>query len=607
MIMGGYERDPAPWCVSTARSRATFNNQLLAPDWDRFLPLTEAAQTLVPALADADVHQLVNGPEAFTPDGEFILGESDVRRVLRGRRLLRPRHRRSRRQRQGDRRVDRRRRTADGPLEDGHPSLRRRSTAPAATAWPAPTRCTRRTTTSPTPTTSAPAGRPLRLPPAYSRHARLGAVFGEKSGWERVNWYRSNEDPAHESLRPRGWAGEHWSTAIVTEHLATRSDRRAVRRIVASPSSRSSARARSTCSVASRPTTSTAASGTITYTQLLNSRGGIESDLTITRLGIDRFLVVTGTAFGGRDRAWIATHAPVDGSVSISDRTGALGCLAIWGPRARDIVASVSDDDLTFPYMHSRAITVGDVPVIANRVTYVGELGWELYPSAEYTARLWDTLLTAGQPHGLVPGGYRAIDSLRLEKGYRAWGSDITSDTDPRSSGLGFAVRSGRDFIGRDAARRTRRRTPARLPGARRSPLGRPRQRAGRHRRRARRRTGLERRAGLRARRVDRLRVAARCADDARDSASPSRCSASSSGPRCAPSRSSTREAHGCAADRRRSGTLVGVAPQRDILDELADANRARATRRSRWSWAWWWRTGRAGTAATSCGGPRRR
>ena len=448
MIMGGYERDPAPWCVS-GEIPATFNNQLLAPDWDRFLPLTEAAQTLVPALADADVHQLVNGPEAFTPDGEFVLGESDVAGFF----------------------------VAAGFCAHGIAGAGGNGKViaewivggePPGDLWRMDIRrfgphhrsrgyCLARTHEVYStyydiayPNHERAAGRPLRLPPAYSRHERLGAVFGEKSGWERVNWYRSNEDPAHESLRPRGWAGEHWSTAIVTEHLATRRtaglfDESSFAKFEVVGPGALDLLGRLAANDVDRGV------GTITYTQLLNSRGGIESDLTITRMGIDRFLVVTGTAFGGRDRAWIASHAPADGSVSITDRTGALGCLAIWGPLARDIVASVSDDDLTFPYMSSRAITVGDVPVIANRVTYVGELGWELYPSAEYTARLWDTLVTAGHPHGLVPGGYRAIDSLRLEKGYRAWGSDITSDTDPRSSGLGFAVRSGRDFIGRHA------------------------------------------------------------------------------------------------------------------------------------------------------------
>jgi 4-methylaminobutanoate oxidase (formaldehyde-forming) len=184
---------------------------------------------------------------------------------------------------------------------------------------------------------------------------------------------------------------------------------------------------------------------------MLNSRGGIECDVTVSRLALERFLVVTGTASGRHDRSWIEQHAPTDGSVTIRDITSSLACFALWGPAARDVVAAVCGDDLTFPYMTARHLTVGDVPCWALRVTFVGELGWELYPAIEYGVRLWDTLLDAGRPFGLVPGGYRAIDSLRIEKGYRVWGSDITSETDPYSAGLGFAVRAGRDFLGQAA------------------------------------------------------------------------------------------------------------------------------------------------------------
>ena len=175
----------------------------------------------------------------------------------------------------------------------------------------------------------------------------------------------------------------------------------------------------------------------------MNRRGGIECDLTVTRVTPDRFLLVTGTAFGNHDLGWIRRHAPRDGSVLINDLTSGRACYALWGPRARDILASTTTDDVSdaaFPYLTARAITVGDVPVYALRVTYVGELGWELYAHAEYGAALWDTLWAAGAPHGLVAGGYRAIDALRLEKGYRAWAADITPEETPYEAGLGFAV-----------------------------------------------------------------------------------------------------------------------------------------------------------------------
>ena len=155
---------------------------------------------------------------------------------------------------------------------------------------------------------------------------------------------------------------------------------------------------------------------------------------------------MTGTAFGNHDLGWIRRHAPRDGSVLINDLTSGRACYALWGPRARDILASTTTDDVSdaaFPYLTARAITVGDVPVYALRVTYVGELGWELYAHAEFGAALWDTLWAAGAPHGLVAGGYRAIDALRLEKGYRAWAADITPEETPYEAGLGFAVDPG--------------------------------------------------------------------------------------------------------------------------------------------------------------------
>jgi 4-methylaminobutanoate oxidase (formaldehyde-forming) len=196
--------------------------------------------------------------------------------------------------------------------------------------------------------------------------------------------------------------------------------------------------------------------GRVTYTQMLNRRGGIECDFTVTRLAEERFWIVTGTAFGNHDLGWIRSHAPRDGSVQLRDLTAARACLGIWGPAARDVVGALTDDDLgndAFPYMTAREISVGHVPVLALRVTYVGELGWELYCPTEYGLTLWDELWRAGQRHGLVAGGYRAIDSLRLEKGYRVWSSDITPEDTPYQAGLGFAVRLKKagGFIGQEA------------------------------------------------------------------------------------------------------------------------------------------------------------
>jgi 4-methylaminobutanoate oxidase (formaldehyde-forming) len=287
------------------------------------------------------------------------------------------------------------------------------------------------------------AGRPLRVSPAYARHQQLGASFGEKGGWERVNWYESNAAHGDEALRPRGWAGENWSPAIEVEARAAREsvalfDQSSFSKLEVLGPGALALLERVCANRIDRPV------GTVVYTQLLNERGGIEADLSVMRRAEDRFLLVTGTAFGTHDRAWLEKNMPRDGSVYVDDVTSAFACLCLWGPKARDVV------DLDFPYMQARELAVGDVPCIASRVTYVGELGWELYCPAEYGLELWDTLCV----DGVTPGGYRAIDALRLEKGYRAWASDLNAETTPYEAGLGFAVKPEKgDFIGRAALR----------------------------------------------------------------------------------------------------------------------------------------------------------
>ena len=295
----------------------------------------------------------------------------------------------------------------------------------------------------------------MRLSPAYPELAALGAEFGEKSGWERANWFRSNETAEGEALRPRGWAGRHWSTAIGAEAVATRTtaglfDESSFAKIEVSGPGATAFLQWLCANDIDR------AVGSIVYTQLLNTRGGIEADLTVTRLDTQRYLLVTGTAVGSHDLAWLRRHVPEDGSVEVRDVTSARACLGLWGPRARDILAPLTRDDLSdaaFPYLTAREITLGAVPCLALRVTYVGELGWELYPAAEFGRTLWQTLWEAGREHGLVAAGYRAIDALRLEKGYRVWSSDITPEESPDEAGLAFAVRIDKPggFLGRDA------------------------------------------------------------------------------------------------------------------------------------------------------------
>ena len=301
-------------------------------------------------------------------------------------------------------------------------------------------------------------GRTAAAPlPTYPRLVELDCAFGEKAGWERPNWFESNAADGDEALRPRGWAGRHWSPAIGAEALATRQaaalfDETSFSKIEISGPGALAFLERLCDNRMDRPV------GRITYTQMLNRRGGIECDFTVTRLAEDRFWIVTGTAFGNHDLGWIRRHAPDDGSVEVADLTSTRACLGIWGPAAREIVGSLTDDDLSndaFPYMTARQISVGGLPVLALRVTYVGELGWELYCPTEDGLALWDALWEAGRPHGMRAGGYRAIDSLRLEKGYRVWSTDITPEDTPYQAGLGFAVRMDKPAAS-SAARRWR-------------------------------------------------------------------------------------------------------------------------------------------------------
>jgi glycine cleavage system aminomethyltransferase T/glycine/D-amino acid oxidase-like deaminating enzyme len=451
LVMGGYERNPQPWGLDGIE--ADFNGRLLAEDWDRFAPLMENAIVRTPSIRDAEVVKLINGPEAFTPDGEFILGPSEVPGfwVAAGFNA------------HGIAGAGGMGRLVAEWIVEGRPAL---------DAWEMDSRRfgrhygSREYTLARTyevystyydvkyPGHERSAGRPLRVSPIYGRLAALGAAFGEKSGWERANWFEPNAATGAEGMRPRGWAGRLWSPAIEVEHRACREaaalfDFTSFAKIeVRGPGSAEFLERLADNRVAR-------AVGAITYTQMLNPDGGIECDFTVTRLGEKRFRIVTGTAFGRHDLAWIRDHAPADGTVEVEDVTSAYACVGLWGPLARRVLQPLTPIDLgnaAFPYMNARELVVGSVPCLALRVTYVGELGWELYCPSEFGLRLWDTIWEAGAAQGLVAGGYKAVDSLRLEKGYRVWGADIGPESDPFASGLGFSVKLEKgDFIGRAA------------------------------------------------------------------------------------------------------------------------------------------------------------
>jgi glycine cleavage system aminomethyltransferase T/glycine/D-amino acid oxidase-like deaminating enzyme len=468
LVMGGYERQSAPAFLADGdggldRIPPDFNGRLLEDDWDRFEEIVENSRRRVPAMEDIRVTRMINGPEGFTPDNEFCLGETEVRGLFVAAGFCA----------HGLAGAGGIGKVMGEWIAEGEPSLDlwEMDVRRFGAHYRSPSHTLKRIReTYETyydiryPHHERQAGRPLRLSAANAWHRDHGAAFGEKSGWERVNWYSENESAGTESLRPRGWAGEHWSPAIGVEHVATREtavlfDESSFAKMEIEGPGAAALLERLCDNRVVRDV------GRITYTQMLNRRGGIECDFTVGRLDEDRFSIVTGTAFGNHDREWIRKHLPDDGSAQVHDVTSQWSCFGVWGPRARDVLQPLTSQNLdneAFPYMSVRETTVGDVPVRALRVTYVGELGWELYCPAEYGLGLWLALWEAGRPHDMVAGGYRAIDSLRLEKGYRVWGADITPDETPYEGGVGFCVKLDKDggFIGREALAEAKERGP---------------------------------------------------------------------------------------------------------------------------------------------------
>ncbi|MCT2584177.1 GcvT family protein [Actinophytocola gossypii] len=289
--------------------------------------------------------------------------------------------------------------------------------------------------------------RPLRTSPFYPRQRELGAYFLEASGWERPHWFTAN--PPAEVPERGEWASRYWSPIAATEALATRErvalyDMTPLKRLeVSGPGALDFLQRMTTNNVARRV-------GSVTYTLLLDHAGGVRSDLTVARLEPARFQV---GANGNADLDWLTRHAPPD--VAVRDITGGTCCVGVWGPLARELVQPLTRQDFShgaLGYFRATRAYVGHVPVVALRVSYVGELGWELYTSAEHGLALWDTLWAAGQRLGVVAGGRAAFNSLRLEKGYRLAGVDMTTEHTPFEAGLGFAVKLDKgEFVGRDA------------------------------------------------------------------------------------------------------------------------------------------------------------
>ncbi|MFQ5984441.1 MAG: FAD-dependent oxidoreductase, partial [Alphaproteobacteria bacterium] len=450
LVMGGYEHDPISW-ADDGIPRG-FHFTLLTSDWDHFEQLMQQAIARVPALAEAGVKELINGPEAFTPDGNFILGEApEVRSFFvgcgfnafgiasaggAGKALaewivggeqpldLWP--------------VDIRR---FAPLHRDRKWVRERTLEMYAKhysiAWPYE---------------EHESGRPLSVSPLYHRLKHEGACFGSKLGWERPNWFA----PARvEPIDVYSFGRQNWFEHVGEEHWATRErvalfDASSFAKFMMVGKDAEAALTWICANDVAKPV------GKVVYTQMLNRRGGIECDLTVTRVAEDAYYIVTGTGFLTHDSAWIRDHIPDGMDARLIDVTSAFAVLSLMGPRSRDVLGAVTDADVSneaFPFATSREVVIAGATVRALRMTYVGELGWELHVPVDSAPAVYERLMEAGAEHGIVNAAYRAIESLRLEKGYRAWGADIGPDYTPPEAGLGWAVklRLNVPFLGRDA------------------------------------------------------------------------------------------------------------------------------------------------------------
>ena len=440
LLMGGYERTSKPWKTSREtldEIPKNFNNMLLPEDWDRFEEIAANSQLRVPKMGEVGIKSFINGPEGFTPDNEFCLGETEVGGFYVAAGFC-----------------------AHGiagaggigkvmaewivgnepPMDLWHMDIRRFGSSyesPAFTLdriqenyeqyydihYPQEERQT---------------CRPHKKSPAYQWHLENHAVFGEKSSWERVNFYSNHVGT--EETRPYGWAGKNWSNAVQIEHAATRNsagifDESSFAKIKVS-GSRAGEFLEFVCA-----NDVVRGIDRTTYTQVLNRKGGIECDFTVTQLDETSFLIITGTAFAKHDAEWLRKirreHDYTD--VQIEDITDALAVFGIWGPKSRELLQSLTQSDLSneaFPFMHSKLIDIDGVQIRATRITYVGELGWELYVPVANGEAIWKRLISAGG----FPCGYRAIESLRLEKGYLAWAGEINTEYNPYEAGLAFAI-----------------------------------------------------------------------------------------------------------------------------------------------------------------------
>ncbi|WIY25774.1 GcvT family protein [Parasedimentitalea psychrophila] len=451
LVMGGYEANPIPW--ATKGIPKGFHYSLLDSNYDHFEPLMELALGRVPALETAGIRTLTNGPESFTPDGNFIIGEApELKNFFVGAGF-----------------------NAFGIAAGGGAGMALaewvKNGEPPFDLWSADIRrfgrphfdtdwVRTRTVeaygkhyTMAWPFEENSSGRPCRKSPLYDTLKDKGACFGEKLGWERPNWFATEGMEAKDIY---SFGRQNWFDTVGEEHKAGREaavlfDQTSFAKFTLKGPDAEAALSWIAANDVKKPV------GSLIYTQMLNDRGGIECDLTAVRVARDEYYIVTGTGYATHDFDWISRNIPKGMNAQLVDVTSAYSVLSLMGPKARDILATVTNSDVSneaFKFGTAKTIGIAGCPVNALRVTYVGELGWELHLPVEYATTVYDALTEAGAEFGLRDAGYRAIESMRLEKGYRAWGSDIGSDHTPAEAGLAWAVKLKKniDFKGRKAA-----------------------------------------------------------------------------------------------------------------------------------------------------------
>ena len=452
LVMGGYERNGIPWSIDGVPNE--FSSELLEPDFEHFESLSDPAMERTPCLESAGIARLVNGPEAFTPDGDAIMGpapELDNCFVAVGFNAF------------GIASGGGAGRMMAEWIIEGEPSL---------DIWPldirrfGPYHKSRKYNVKRTreiygkhytihwPHEEHDSARGIRRSPLYYLLKEKGAVYGAKYGWERANWF------APEVMEPRDeltFEIPNWFEHVAKEHKNAREnavliDQSSFCKFEAEGRGALQFLNRLCANQIDKPV------GRVIYTQMCNDRGTIECDMTIGRIAEDRFFLVVGTAFGLRASWWIKNHMPADGSVSFKDVTSAYAVINVAGPKSRELLQKVAAADLghkAFPFSTLKSFMVGYAPVTAFRITYVGEIGYELYIPTEFACHVYETLWEAGQDLGVKNSGYRTIASTHLEKGYADWGSELTPEYTPFDAGLGFCVALEKnDFIGKDALAR---------------------------------------------------------------------------------------------------------------------------------------------------------